>query len=392
MEIEFRGSPGRTLGIEVETVLVDRSTRALASHATDVLAELGAGHPDGEHPRAKHELFDCTVEVITGVCDTVAEARADLAATLVEVRAAATRRGSAVMCAGTHPAADWRRLHVSPKERYAQLVDSLGWPARRLSIYGIHYHVGVPSGAAAVAVVGSLAYHLPIFLALSASSPYWHGDDTGLASARTKIFEGLPTAGLPPRLGGWDDFEHYMAALVRAGAIESIREVWWDVRPHPDFGTVELRMCDGMTNLDEIAAVAALAQALVADLVERFEAGEALPGARDWVLRENKWLAARHGLDAELLVDEAGTRASVRDLVDRLVDRLGPTAQRLGCATELAAVREIVAHGSSADRQRRWVAEGAELADVVDRMVAELDASLDRGAGSAPDTTEADRG
>lgn len=372
MQIEFHSSPRPTLGIEVETCLVDAESRALSSIAGAVLAELGADH-GGEHPKAKPELFDCTIEVITGICATVADARDDLAATITEVRQRARNRGAEVMCAGTHPFTDWAALQVTAKDRYERLVDSLGWPARRLAIYGIHYHVGVPEREVAIPVVNSLAYSLPLFLALSSSSPFWHGRDTGLASARTKIFEGLPTAGLPPQLSGWAEFEQYMDTLVSAGAIATIREVWWDVRPHPDFGTVELRMCDGMTNLDEICAVGALAQSLVAHLTARAQAGERLPGAREWVVRENKWLAARHGLAADMILDDAGTRRPIVDVIVDLVAELMPTAEALGCADELGAVLGIVERGTSSTRQRAVVANGGSLHDVVDLLVAEFD-------------------
>jgi carboxylate-amine ligase len=357
MHIPFHSSEGPSLGIEVELSIVDPATRQLASAAPDLLHELDAGRPEG-HPKAKHELFQSTIEIITGICSTVSEARADLEATLAEVQAAAEARGLALLCSGTHPLSHWRTQEVSPRERYAELIDRIQWPARRLAIHGIHYHVGVRSGEKAVAITNSLAFHLPLFLALSASSPFWHGEDTGLASCRTKVFEGLPTAGLPPALASWSDFEVLMETLIRAQAIETIREIWWDVRPHPDFGTVELRMCDGMSNLGEVAAVAALAQSLVADLDAR--------------LRENKWLAARHGLDGSVIVDDRGTLQPVRVVIERLVDELTPAAARLGCATELAAVRRILAERAGYARQRRIVDGGGSLADVVDHLVAEL--------------------
>jgi carboxylate-amine ligase len=276
------------------------------------------------------------------------------------------------MCSGTHPLSHWRAQKVSPHPRYAELVDRIQWPARRLAIHGIHFHVGVRSGERAVAITNSLALHLPLFLALSASSPYWHGEDTGMASCRTKVFEALPTTGLPPRLDSWADFEDLMQTLIRAQAIETIREIWWDIRPHPDFGTVELRMCDGMSNLSEVAAVAALAQSLVTDLDGRLDRGEDLPVGKDWVLRENKWLAARHGLDATVIVDDRGTLQPVRVVIERLAESLTPAAAELGCATELTHVRRILTEGAGYARQRRILGGGGALIDVVDHLVAEL--------------------
>ena len=373
MTIAFSSSPRPTLGIEVELGIVDRGTRQLANASTELLAVLGAGHPDGEHPKAKHELFQSTIEIITGICSTVAEAGEDLRATIAEVDRLTGDRGLGLVSAGTHPFSRWHDQRVSPSPRYAELVDRIGWPARRLAIHGTHFHVGVRSGEAAVAVTSGVAVHLPLFLALSASSPYWQAHDTGLASVRTKVFEGLPTAGLPPRLVDWADFEAFMGTLLTAGAITSIREVWWDVRPHPDFGTVELRMCDAMPTLTEVLSLAALAQCLVSDLQDRFERGEPVPTNRDWVLRENKWLAARYGLDAEVIVDDHGTRRPARDAIADLVAELAPTALTLGCERELAGVLAIIEHGAGYERQRRVLQAGGSHVEVVDLLLAEFE-------------------
>lgn len=371
MQIDFAASPGPSLGVELELTVVDRDTRALVSVATELLDELAAGRPEG-HPKAKHELFECTIEIITGVCTTVAEARADLAGTLAEVRAAADRRGLTLMSAGTHPFSHWRHQTISPSERYAELVEELQWTARRLAIYGAHFHVGIQSGERAVAVANALRGPLPLLLALSASSPYWEGEDSGLASARSKVFEGLPTAGLHPRFADWREFEGLMGTLLRAECIHSIREIWWDVRPHPDFGTVELRMCDAPATLREVAALAALAQSLVVSLDERHQRGALDEPAADWTVRENKWLAARHGIDAQLITDDHGGRRSARDLIAELIDELAPTAERLGCAPELADVHRILEHGPSYVRQRAVRAAGGTPEDVVDLLVREL--------------------
>jgi carboxylate-amine ligase len=375
--LTFAPNDRPTLGVELELCLVDRGTRELTSAASAVLADLAHPSPDGEeptpHPKAKHELFECTVEIITGVCATVAEARADLQTTLDELRAAADRRGLDVIGAGTHPFSRWRDQQVSPDDRYARLVDELQWTARRLAIFGAHFHVAVRSGERAIAIANALRTHLPVFLALSASSPYWEGEDSGLASARSKVFEGLPTAGLNPPIADWSEFESLIDTLVGAGCIRSIREIWWDVRPHPDFGTIELRMCDVPPTLTEAAGIAALAQSLVADLEVRVAHGEPLDRRNEWTVRENKWLAARHGIDTELIVDPSGTRRPVPDIVADLVDQLLPTAERLGCASELSSVLAICEQGPSYARQRAVRANGGSPADVVDHLVRELD-------------------
>ena len=372
MEIPFASSPRASLGVEWELELVDRETRQLASAASGLLAEIGAPF-EGEHPKAKHELLESTVEIITGICGTVAEAKADLGTTLAEVSAAAQTRGLGVMCSGTHPTTDWATQEISPNPRYARLVETMQWLARRLQIFGVHVHVGVRSPEKAIPIVNALTAYVPHFLALSASSPYWIGTDTGLASARSKVFEGLPTAGLPYDLSGWNEFEDFMDTLVSSKTIESVREVWWDIRPHPGFGTVELRICDGLPTLHEIGAVAALSQCLVDQLDTKFDRGYGLPRPKEWVVRENKWRAARYGLDAQLILDERGSTRPLRDALNELVDDLRPRAARLGCSEELDAVSDILEGGASYQRQRAVAeANGGDLTAVVDSLLAEM--------------------
>ncbi|HET6814052.1 MAG TPA: glutamate--cysteine ligase, partial [Actinomycetota bacterium] len=263
MQIDFRSSERSSLGVEMELEIVDLESRELRSGASEVLPLLGRDHPNGEHPKAKHELLESTVEIITGICTTADEARKDLEGTLAELSPLMAERGMGLMCSGTHPFSDWAKQEISPNPRYAQLIEDMQWMARRLQIFGIHVHVGVRSPEKAVAIVNALTMYIPHFLALSASSPYWKGSDTGLASCRSKVFEGLPTAGVPYQLSGWDQFEQFMDTLISARTIHTIREVWWDIRPHPGFGTVELRICDGLPTMGEVATVAAMSQCLV---------------------------------------------------------------------------------------------------------------------------------
>ena len=371
MQIEFRSSESTSLGIEMELELVDGRTRQLHSAATEILSCLGAGHPDGTHPKAKHELMESTVEIITDVCASVPEARADLASTLAELRVETDRRGLEVMCSGTHPFSRWSDQQISPDQRYHHLIDQMQWPARRLLIFGIHVHVGVRSADKAIAIANALTSYIPHFLGLSASSPFWMGEDTGLASARSKIFEGLPTAGIPHQLSGWPEFERFMTTLISAKAISSIREVWWDIRPHPNFGTVELRICDGLPTLAEVAAVAAMSHCLVEWMNGVYDREGALPTSRSWIVRENKWRAARYGVDAEIIVDDDGHLVQLRDAVRDLVAELAPVAARLGCDDELSHLL-VMAERPSYSRQREVVSAGGSLVDVVDSLVAEL--------------------
>jgi carboxylate-amine ligase len=386
VSIRFTHNARPTIGVEMELHLVDAVTGELASASNEILAEMGVGHPGGEHPKAKHELFQSTVEIITGVCDNPAQAGDDLRGTLAELRAAAERRGLTLVSAGTHPFGLARDQIVSPHQRYLDLVEDLQWPARRMLICGMHVHVGVPDGGAAIRIIGELMRHHPLLLALSSSSPYFERDDSGLASARTKIFEGLPTAGLPPPLADWADFESFMSTLLESGCIRSIREVWWDIRPHPDFGTVEFRMCDATPTVRETIALAALAQTLVESTIRQIDAGTLPPPPREWTIRENRWLAARYGLDAELIVQHPDSghpeRRPVRDLVAELLAELHPVASDLGTLDQLADLEVLLEAGSGAQRQRRVVEAGGTLADVVHHLAAELATDTITGAES----------
>jgi carboxylate-amine ligase len=372
VRIDFSSSQRTSLGVEWELELVDVDTRQLASASDDVLVAISPDG-DGEHPKAKHELLQSCVEVITGICQTVAEARADLAETVAEVSRAAAERNLGIMCSGTHPITDWTTQRITEKERYQTLVERNQWMARQLQIFGVHVHCGVRAPSKAIPIVNALLAYLPHFLALSASSPYWIGADTGLASYRSKVFEALPTAGLPYQLSGWDAFEKYMEALISSHAIQSIREVWWDIRPHPGFGTVELRICDGLPTLDEIACVAALSQCLVERFDRQLDHGYTLPEPRPWLVRENKWRAARYGLDAEIVIDNSGKVQPVVAAIHDLVDDLLPIARRLDCRSELEAIPKLIERGASYQRQRAVAAEhNGDLAPVVDSLVAEM--------------------
>jgi carboxylate-amine ligase len=371
VDIVFNASAGASLGIEVELQLVDRVSRELRSGASAILERLERerGAP---HPKAKNELIESNIEIITGICSTVAEARVDLEETLGDVVPVAHDLGLALLCAGTHPFSHWAAQDITPDERYLRLVEEVQWPARRMAIFGIHTHVGVRSAEKAIAIANALTGYIPYFLALSASSPWFEGRDTGLASARSKVFEGLPTAGLPQSLGSWQQFQDLMTTLISARAISSIREIWWDIRPHPNFGTVELRICDGLPTMTEIACVAALAQCLVEWMDSLLDRGYTLPCPKAWIVGQNKWRAARYGIDADIIVDEQGTLEPLARAITDLVEELTPVARRLGCEKELEHARRILDHGPSYLRQRRWVEGGATPVDVVDRLIGEL--------------------
>lgn len=367
MNIVFNGSDKPTLGVEIECQIVDEAgALATDTAATKILADLGG------NPFFKHELLECTIEAITDVCPNVGGVRKDITEKIDLLVEAAQNQGYRMMCSGTHPFSSWTDQTVSPDPRYHRLIETCQWTARRLLIFGVHTHVGVRSGEEAIAVGNALSTFIPHFLALSSSSPFWMGRDTGLASTRSKVFESLPTAGLPYRMENWGQFQRFMRTLIGAGTIRSIREVWWDIRPHPGFGTVELRICDGIPSVDELCAVVAFAQSLVVWLGERYHAGLDLPEHRAWTIRDNKWRAARYGIDAEIIRDEEGNLMSLRRSINDLIEKLEPVAERLDCREDLMRINSILDRGTSAVRQREVFGATRDLSKVVDLLVHEL--------------------
>ncbi|TDQ45024.1 glutamate--cysteine ligase [Actinorugispora endophytica] len=390
MAIRFNASERATLGVEWEMQLVDEGTRHLRQEAQQVLGELPELSETAANPPLRHELMQCTIEVVTGICETVQEAQADLSGTLKRVQEVTDRRSIGLVCAGTHPLDDWRDQTLSPVQRYGELIDQMQWLARRILTFGVHVHVGVSSQEKVIPIVNALSNYLPHFLALTASSPFWSGHDTGLASSRSIVFGALPTAGPAPRLPHWRAFEEYMDTLLRAGTISSIKEVWWDVRPHPDFGTVEIRMFDGIPTLREVGMAAALSQSLVRLFENQLDRGYSLPSPPSWVVKDNKWRATRYGLDAHVITDERGSTVPLRDDLYELVRELTPVAERLGCAAELDVVSEVLHNGASYERQRAIVEQGGTLNDVVDALSAEFRAG-EPAAGAGHGQTESSR-
>jgi len=370
--IDWNPSRGATLGVEWELQLIDARTRALRQEASEVLAALPELGEASEQSKIRYELMQSTLEVATGICSTVAEAKQDLRTTIAQLQRVTDARDMMLTCAGTHPFSNWRDAKMAPVQRYAELVDQMQWLVRKIQLFSVQVHVGLADGSRAIPIINALARYLPHFLALTASSPFWNGEDTGLASCRTVVFGDLPTAGPPHRLSDWKEFEDYMETLLRAGTIRSIKEVWWDIRPHPDFGTIEIRTCDGVPTLREIGMVAALSQSLVQLFSQQLDRGYQLPSPATWVVRDNKWRATRYGLDAIVITDDSGATAPIRDELYELVRELEPVADRLGCGDELAVVSEVLERGASYERQRAVMADGGGLTEVVDALVTEF--------------------
>lgn len=337
MEIPFAQSERSTIGVEWELALVDQDSGDLRQVAQSVLDAVA---PDGgEHPTIKQELLRNTIEIVTGVCRTVAEAGADLQRTQDELRRVTDPLRVELMCAGTHPFASWSTQRVSDKERYATLIDRTQWWGRQMLIYGIHVHVGIESRDKVLPIMAAMLTYFPHLQSLSASSPFWGGKDTGYASNRALMFQQLPTAGLPFAFERWSDLEAYTADMLHTGVIDQFDEIRWDLRPSPRLGTLEMRICDGASNLTEVLALAALTQCLVEHFSSMLDAGERLPRLQPWFVQENKWRSARYGMDAIIITSSAGDEELVSDAVERTLEELAPTAERLGCTAELAEVR-----------------------------------------------------
>ncbi|MCH7938697.1 MAG: glutamate--cysteine ligase [Candidatus Marinimicrobia bacterium] len=331
----FHSSEGPTIGVESELWLVDTAGWDLTSGAPAILKEFPGD------PTVKGELLESIIEINTGICADIGQVRSDLQDRVQAVTKVAAGQGMALISMATHPFARWTDSHVSRSRRYQDFLQRMQFPVRRLLICGLHVHIGVESGEKAVAIVSGLLRYIPHFIGLSANSPFWDGADTGLASTRTKIFEGMPNAGLPPRLTNYSEFQRFMRTLQRAQAIESIREVWWDIRPHPGFGTVEVRVFDAVPTIDAMVSLAALTQCLVVALSALYDDGQQLELLSEWIVRENKWRATRYGMEAEIIVDDEGRQQALRSSVLEMLERLEPYAQELGCTEELAGVEKV---------------------------------------------------
>ncbi|MDN6202718.1 MAG: glutamate--cysteine ligase, partial [Micrococcaceae bacterium] len=328
MQIDFADSRQSTLGVEWEVALVDHHSGDLRSVAQQVLEGVHAAHgglaPDEEHPHVKQELLLNTVEIVTDVCDTVRQAKTQLHENLGVIREVTDPMGIDLYSAGSHPFASPKLQPVTDQERYAKLIDRTQWWGQQMVIYGVHVHVGLDRRDKALPVVDGLMNYQPHFQALSASSPFWGGEDTGYASHRALMFQQLPTAGLPYHFETWSQFEGYVADMLHTGVIDDISEIRWDVRPVPRFGTVEMRICDGLSSLQDIGAIAALTQCLVDDMSTTLDDGGSIDVMPPWHRTENKWRAARYGMDAIIILNAAGDEMLVTDHLMRELDRLEP--------------------------------------------------------------------
>lgn len=370
--IEFASSARSTVGLEWEIMLADPDTGDLVGRAPELLHLLEAQSASERHT-VTGELLTNTIEVTSGVGARVTDAVADIAAAIGAVRKATDPAGVELLSAGSHPFAQWFNQHVTEKTRYRQMIERTQWWGRNMMIWGIHVHIGVEERRKVMPIIAALSSFLPHLQALSASSPYWAGERTGYASNRSLVFQQLPTAGLPWPITTWEDFENYLDDMVRTGVMHDASEVRWDIRPAPRWGTIEVRACDGMSTLTELASVAALTQCLVEHFSRQLDAGIPLPGLQPWFHRENKWRTARYGLDAHIIVDEAGSQVPVREHLAAVLEDLQPIAHDLSCVRELNGVHGILRDGASYARQLQAAdAAGGDLREVVHHLIREF--------------------
>jgi len=372
--LPFTRSERSTVGIEWEVALVDADSGDLRQAAQTILDAVRS--PDGtDHPRITQELLLNTVEVSSGKCVTVGQAGGDLVAALEQVQEVATPLRIDLMGGGTHPFAHWATQKVTDKQRYATLIDRTQWWGRQMLIYGVHVHVGIEDRAKVLPLSRAMLTVFGHIQSLSASSPFWGGTDTGYASNRALLFQQLPTAGLPPQFEHWAQLEQYVGDMVHTGVIDQVDEVRWDIRPSPRFGTLEMRIADGATNIAEVTAISALTHCFVEHFSTLLDQGGPLPTLPSWFVQENKWRSARYGMDAILITDATGEEELVGDSVTRWLTELEPVAERLGCSAELDQVRLILRRGASYQRQRAVARRNAgDLDAVVRSLVAEFKA------------------
>ncbi|MET0205967.1 MAG: carboxylate-amine ligase [Thermoleophilaceae bacterium] len=376
MEHRF-GSPSYTLGIEEELMIVDDETLDLANAIETLLEDVSADAiAEGE---VKPELMESVCEIATTPCKNTAQAGAQLRSLRRTVNEAVSRRGLSMGSAGTHPFALWEDQRVVARTRYRDLISGLQFVARQEIIFGTHVHVGLDDPDKAIHVTNGMRVHIPLLLALSGNSPFWRGDSTGLDSTRTPIFRAFPRVGIPPRYDDFADWARRIEFMMSSKVIGDYTYLWYDVRPHPNFGTVEIRCMDSQTRVEHTLAIAALIQAMVKELAEHYEAGKELSRYPYEMLDENKWLAARHGLAASLVDLPDRSRVPVPELARRLIERLRPHAEELGSAAEFDGLEDILEKGNGASRQVVVYEANHDLREVVREI---LDATV-------PETAEA---
>jgi len=372
--------PSFTIGIEEEYQTVDPVSRDLRSHIESEILEKGKVLLQ---EKVKSELHQAVVEVGTAVCKDIKEAKAEVKKLRREVLKLAREHGLHVASAATHPFADWRVQEITPDERYKNIVEDMQLVARANLIFGLHVHVGVEDRETAIHMMNHARYFVPHILALSTNSPFWLGMNTGLKSYRCKVFDKFPRTNIPDYFPSWGEYENFIKLLIKTNCIDNAKKIWWDIRPHPFFNTLEFRICDIPMRADETIALAALIQATVVKLYKLYSANQGFRLYRRALLMENKWRAARYGLDGKLIDFGKQKEVPARDLVKEYLDFVSDVADELGSREELNYIYKILENGTGADRQLRVFQETGDMKRVVDYIIAETEAGLEENASAA---------
>src|SRR5215212_1225442 len=363
-----------TLGIEEEFQIIDPVTRELRSHITEMIDEgrmiLGE--------QVKPEMHQSMIEVGTGICNNIQEARADVIRLRRTVSSLAESKGLRIAAASTHPFSNWKDQKITPDQHYEALINEMQFLAHSLLIFGMHVHVGIDDRESQIHLMNAARYFLPHLLAISTSSPFWIGMKTGLKSYRSEIFKKFPRTDIPDYFSSWSEYDNYVNLLLKTGCIDKPKKIWWDIRPHPTFPTLEFRICDIPSRVDEVIALAALIQAIIKKLHTLYRMNMGFRLYRRALIQENKWRAVRWGLDGKLIDFGKQKEVPVKDLILELLDFIDDVVDELGSRKEIEYVHTILANGTSADRQLKVYEETGDLKAVVDHVMAEtIDGVLD---------------
>jgi len=365
--------PTFTIGIEEEYQTIDPQTRDLRSHIQAELLEKGRL---ALQERVKAEMHASVVEVGTSVCKNIKEAKAEVKTLRRNIIRLARENGLKVASVATHPFSDWRTQDIHPDQRYKDIVEDMQLVARANLIFGLHVHIGIEDRETAIHMMNHARYFLPHILALSTNSPFWLGMNTGLKSYRCKVFDKFPRTNIPDYFPSWGEYENFIKLLIKTNCIDNAKKIWWDIRPHPFFNTIEFRVCDIPMRADETIALAALIQATVAKLYKLYTANQGFRLYRRALIMENKWRAARYGLDGKLIDFGKQKEVPARDLVHEYLDFVDDVVDELDSREELEYIHKILDEGSGADRQLRVFQETADLKKVIDYIVEETEAGL----------------
>jgi glutamate---cysteine ligase / carboxylate-amine ligase len=373
--------PSFTIGIEEEYQTVDPVSRDLRSHIHFEMIEKGKMQL---HEKVKSELHQSVVEVGTAVCTNIKDAKEEVKKLRREMVHLAKENGLRLASAATHPFADWRVQEITPDERYKNIVEDMQLVARANLIFGLHVHIGVEDRETAIQMMNHARYFLPHILALSTNSPFWLGMNTGLKSYRCKVFDKFPRTNIPDYFPSWGEYDNFVKLLIKTNCVDNAKKIWWDIRPHPFFNTLEFRIADIPMRVDETIALAALIQATVAKLYKLYSANQGFRLYRRALLMENKWRAARYGLDGKLIDFGKQKEVPERDLIREYLDFVDDVVDELNSREELNYVHEILEKGSGADRQLKVFHETGDLKQVVDYIIDETEVGLAETATAAP--------